>query len=191
MRRRCSTDIINEAKMANAIVQEVLDVRAADPAAGRAHRRLPRRLPAPCRWPTARPTRGSILVDVACRSDLPHVRRRSAPADAGVHEPADQRVRGARRPGRVEIIVARVASTSARGRAGARRPSAGPDGGRRRRRRRAGDAAGRGREDLQSVLHDQGAGLGTRAGHRPQDRGRARRADRPGDAPTASGTRFA
>ena len=34
-------DIIKEAKMANAIVQEVLDVRAADPAAGRATSRSP------------------------------------------------------------------------------------------------------------------------------------------------------
>ena len=93
-------DIISEAKLANAIVVEMLefvrpirlqvertdlaDVLHAGDDAGR----------------EPRSPRGDVDGRRStCAEALPHDRGRSAPAVPGVHQPADQRVRGARRQG--------------------------------------------------------------------------------------------
>ena len=119
-------DIISEAKMANAIVQEVLAfVR---PVRLQVDRTSLRRSggAARCRWPTARRTRGSILVDVALPQELP-------PLGADQHQltqvfcnlliNAYEALEGR---GRIDI-AARVAHTAADGALAPRRPAAGAD----------------------------------------------------------------
>ena len=61
------TDIIKEAKMANAIVQEVLDFVRPDSAAGRAHRRSP----TPCRARFSWRTRRRGAARCRCRWPIP------------------------------------------------------------------------------------------------------------------------
>ena len=170
-------DIISEAKMANAIVVEVLEfVR---PIRLQVERTDARRGAAPGGHAgrsegAARRRRRSRST---CRDELPLIAGRPAPAVPGVHEPADQRVRGARRQGpRRDHGGHERRPTTIRRSPGSQPPTPVVRG--RRRRRRAGGAAGADGPDLRPVLHDQAAGLGARAGDRPEDRRRARRADR-------------
>ena len=111
------TDIINEAKMANAIVQEVLDfvrpmrlqverTAVADAVHAAMHLADTK--------VRARRRRGACR---ACRR-APADPGRSAPAVPGVHEPADQRVRGARR---ARAAIAITAAWCARRRSAPRR----------------------------------------------------------------------
>ena len=74
-------------------------LRPADPAAGRAHRRSPMRCRARCSWPIRRRARGDVDVDVAIPDGLPHDPGRPASAHAGLHQPADERLRGDGRQG--------------------------------------------------------------------------------------------
>ena len=90
-------DIINEAKMANAIVQEVLAfVRPVRLQVDRTS--LADAMASAVSMADGKATRGNILVDIALPRGPAAARRRSAPADAGVLQPADQRLRSARGP---------------------------------------------------------------------------------------------
>ena len=167
------TDIISEAKMANAIVQEVLDfVR-------------PIRLQVE-HTAVADAVQGAIqLADTKARAGRRR-RRRSRSADGLPQIQADQHqltqvftnllmnaYEAMDGTGRVTITARPTAARRRRRRA--RRRARGS------RRRRPGDAAGRGGQGLRPVLHDEAAGLGAGARHRPEDRRRARRTDRPAD----------
>ena len=165
-------DIINEAKMANAIVQEVLAfVRPVRLQVDRTS--LADAVESAVTLADGKATRGGIAVDVALPGDLPTLgadQHQLTQVFCNLLINAYEALEGR---GRIEIS-ARVARTASDG-------ALLPDGhapvahGRRRRgRRRARDAAGSVGKDLQSVLHDQGPGVGTRPGHRAQDRRRAR-----------------
>ena len=162
-------DIIKEAKMANAIVLEVLDfVR-------------------PIRLQVERIALADVVQDAISMAES-HVPRgevdgrpvaaggsradpgRPAPAAPALHEPADQRIRSAQRTGlrHLERRTARAGRGSGDGRSARRADDPG-----RGQRRRAGGVGRRDGPDLQSVLHDQAAGLRPRARDRAEDRGRA------------------
>ena len=129
------------------------------------------------RWPRATvPARRGAGRGGRCAERSAADPGRSAPAAAGVHEPADQRVRGAER--RRRRPTSRRSRCRPTRKPAPRRCAGGADGPGRGHRRRAGHAAGRDGPDLQPVLHDQAAGLRARPGHRPQDRRRARRPHR-------------
>ena len=90
-------DIISEAKMANAIVQEVLAfVRPVRLQVDRTS--LAESLASAVSLADGKTTRGSIFVDVSLPRRSAAARRRPASADAGVLQPPDQRIRSARGP---------------------------------------------------------------------------------------------
>ena len=97
-RSRMLADIINEAKMANAIVVEVLEfVR---PIRLQVERRaLDEVMQDSITLAEGKMRRGSVSIDTDDRTGCAGVARRPASAAPAVHEPADQRVRSARRRG--------------------------------------------------------------------------------------------
>ena len=137
-------------------------VRAADPAAGRAHRRLPTSSRTPSRWPRATCRAATSSVAVSIPGDLRDDPGGPAPAPAALHEPADQRLRGDRTGAGTVRDRRRPSCPRKRTPAGGE-AHVGADGAGRRDRRRAGRAARRHGPDLQSVLHDQAPGLRARA----------------------------
>ena len=90
------TDIINEAKMANATVVEVLDyVRPLSLETERTS--IADVLHAALLIAEGKAPRGGVQVHTSIPGDLPGGARRSSPALSGVHQPVDQRFRGAGR----------------------------------------------------------------------------------------------
>ena len=159
------TDIINEVKMANAIVVEVLDfvrpirlqvepvpvARVLHDAVHGAEAMVPRRgtalrVDVPTRCPP------STAIPASC---------------AVVHQSGVERLRG---PGRPRHGHADGAVRAGRRRPGRRRPGLDADRRGRRRRRRHRDPRRPPGPHLQPVLHDQAARLRPRPRHRPQDR---------------------
>ena len=87
------TDIINEAKMANAIVQEVLDfVRPIR--LHMEHTSIAEAVQAAVQLADTQARRGDIDVDVRVPAGAAAHPGRPAPAGAALHEPAGQRLRG-------------------------------------------------------------------------------------------------
>ena len=171
-------DIINEAKMANAIVMEVLAfVRPVRLQVDRTS--LPEAIASAVVMADGKATRGSILVDTAIPQDLPLLgadQHQLQQVFSNLLINAYEALEGR---GRIEI-AARIARTAADVAAARWAPAGGHRGGRRLG-RRPGHAGRRCREDFQSVLHDQGAGHGAGPRGRAQDRGRARRPHRHDD----------
>ncbi len=91
-------DIISEAKLANAIVVEMLEfVRPIRLQVERTD--IADVLQQSVTLAESKAPRGDVAVTIERRARAADDRRRSAPAVAGVHEPARERVRGARRQG--------------------------------------------------------------------------------------------
>ena len=171
-------DIINEAKMANAIVQEILDfVR-------------------PVRLQMERTAVGPALQSAVTMADSKGKRGQVERAARRRRRPAADR----RRPAPAvqvftNLLINAYEALDGAGAVTVDRARGDARGGRRARRRTActrcrrcvvevtDDGPGVPPEladkIFSAVLHDQGPGLGPRAGHRAQDRRRARRADRP------------
>ena len=163
------TDIINEAKMANAIVQEVLDfVRPIRLQVE--HTRWPTRCRGRFSWRIRRP--GAARGGVRRHPRGPCRRfRRTNISYAGVHQPPDERLRG---DGRLRARQHHGEPAPPRGRRRARtKPSScrSPT--------TAGHSARRGGKGVRPVLHDEAAGLRAGTGNRAEDRRRTRRTDRP------------
>ena len=175
-RSRCSTDIISEAKMANAIVRKCSSSCGRSGCRSSATAVARRASRTRSSWPK-RKARARRASTCSCR-----VPRRPA-ADPGRPASAAQVF--------TNLLINAYEALDGRGRVddhapmrleedphvGRRRPT------RRRARARSPTTARACRRtsrdrDLQPVLHDQAAGLGPRAGHRPEDRRRARRPNR-------------
>ena len=153
-------DIISEAKLANAIVVEMLEfVRPIRLQVERTD--LGDVLHQAITLAETKAPRGDVRSPSSVARGPADDRRRPAPALPGIHQPARQRLRSARRP-RPHCASRRATRRSARTRPSPACTQPDADGRRRRRRRRPGRAGGTDRPDLRSVLHDQAPGLGAR-----------------------------
>ncbi len=171
-------DIIKDAKMANAIVIEVLDfVRPIRLQVERVS--LPEVFQNAVTMAESKAARGRAEVAVTLDPDVPDIQGdefQLRQLFTNLFTNAFEALGG-----KGHVSGPRAAHP-ARGRRRARDRRARVGGGDRGRvGRRTGPAGRAGGSDLQPLLHDQAAGLGSGAGHRPEDRGRARRAHRRDD----------
>ncbi len=167
-------DIIKEAKMANAIVLEVLDfVRPIRLQVERVS--LADVVRDAISMAESHIARGQVQIQVVLPEDL-------APIQGDPHQLrqlfTNLLTNAFEALGGTGLVAHRGQAAAGRRRAVGRRRDAGADDPDRSQRRRSGDSGGRDGADLQSVLHDEAAGVRARTGDRPQDRRRARRAHR-------------
>ena len=168
-------DIISEAKLANAIVVEMLEfVRPVRLQVERTD--VADVLHQSVTMAESKAPRGDVAVAVSIEEGLPMIEADHHQLSqvftnllANAFEALD---------GRGHIAIAAVLERHRRGSGVCRRPPADARGRRRRDRRRAGVAAGRDGQDLQPVFHDEAAGHRARPRDRQKDRRCARRAHR-------------